>query len=70
MFDSFQQTISNKLCDFVITYRHKYDLNRKFLEQYYHPYVENDVRSSTLPFNFFEPNGYGESDIIVLFRNE
>lgn len=70
MFDSFDATIKNRVCDFVVTYLFIYRENEDFLKQYYHPYFNNDLTESTLPFNYFEPNGYGKSQIVILFRNE
>ncbi len=69
MFESFDNTIREQKCDFVITYRHTYNTQRAFLETYYHPYIENDLKKSTLPFSFFEPKYYGKNEIVVLFRN-
>lgn len=69
MFESFDNTIREQKCDFVITYSRTYYANRIFLETYYHPYCENDLKKSTLPFLFFEPSHYGNNEIVVLLRN-
>ena len=69
MFAAFDQTISDQLCDFVVTYKDVYLEKEDFLSVYYHPYADNDLAASTLPFNFFEPGGYGHNEIVILFRN-
>ena len=69
MFESFDNTISGKLCDFVITYRSEYEANKEFLLTYYHPYINNDLTASTLPFSFYEPSGYGKNEVVILYRN-
>ncbi len=69
MFNSFDATIENQLCDFVITYRDVFDKNQTFLTAYYHPYFENNVEKSTLPFVAYEPGGYEKCKIVILFRN-
>ena len=69
MFAAFDETISSQLCDFVVTYRGVYLEHEVFLAQYYHPYRDGDLDASTLPFRFYEPGGYGENEIVVLFRN-
>ena len=69
MFAAFRNTISEQKCDFVVTYRSKYEENKEFLSTYYHPYIDNNLDASTLPFVFYEPGGYSKTEIVVLFRN-
>ncbi|MBO4823003.1 MAG: hypothetical protein J5580_00300 [Clostridia bacterium] len=70
MFASFDDTIRNQLCDFVIMYRFTYEIKRDFIANYYHPYVDNNVMKSSLLFAAFEPNGYVKNEIVILFRND
>ncbi len=69
MFQSFNQTIREQKCDFVITYRYVYEEKREFLTQYYHLYLDGDLDANTLPFVYFEPAGYETAEIVILFRN-
>ena len=69
MYESFDTTISEQMCDFVITYRFTYEDDQELLSTYYHPYFDNDLEASTLPFISYEPGGYLENEIVILFRN-
>ncbi len=69
MFASFDETIREQVCDFVVAYRDVYDKNAAFLSTYYHPYFNNDIEESTLPFEFYEPIGYLQNKIVILLRN-
>lgn len=67
MFDAFDATIRDQLCDFVITYQNIYAENEAFLSTYYRPYFDT-LEASTLYTCYYEPTGYRENKIIILFR--
>lgn len=69
MFASFDETIQNQVCDFVVMYRLTYEQNRAMISQFYHPYLDNNPAKSSIPFACFEPRGYVRNEIIILFRN-
>ena len=70
MFASFDETISEQLCDFVIVCRSVYENKESFFTNYYHPYLNHNLDESTVPYSAFEPGGYIKTRIVVLFRNE
>ena len=67
MFESFDETIRTQACDFVVTYRNVFEEHETLLMSYYDFYY-NTLESSTLPFVIYEPSGYKETQIVVLFR--
>lgn len=69
MFQAFDETIRNQSCDFVVTYPWVYEAKQDFLTQYYHLYKEGDLQANTIPYRYFEPSGYEESSLVILFRN-
>jgi len=67
MYKAFDETIRNQKCDFVITYLKDFQENEAFLLEYYDFYY-GSLESSTLPYVFYEPSGYGKNQIVVLYR--
>jgi len=67
MFEAFRTTISTKQCDYLITYANVFAEEKDFLLTYYDFYFGTEEKS-TLPFVAFEPSGYLENQIVVLFR--
>lgn len=70
MFAAFDETIRQQTCDFVVTYPWVYEAKQDFLTQYYHFYRDGDLQANTISFRFYEPGGYEESALVILFRNE
>ncbi|MBS7400900.1 MAG: hypothetical protein KIG16_00075 [Eubacteriales bacterium] len=69
MFASFDQTIAEQRCDFVVTYRATFERNQEFLLTYYHPYFNNDLDASSISYDFYEPGDYYYNTIVILYRN-
>ncbi|MCM1404237.1 MAG: glycosyltransferase family 39 protein [Prevotella sp.] len=69
MFDDFDATIRNQLCDFVVTYLQTYQENETLLSTYYHPYL-GTLAESTLTFNFYDSVQYGKNQIVILLKKE
>ena len=71
MFEAFDQTIVEQKCDFVLTYRSQYEANQDWLLAYYHPYFNNNLELSTLPYIIYDGFEYGDvkGEVVLLFRN-
>ena len=67
LFASYDVTIREQKCDFVICYVDEFKKNEEFLLTYYQFYF-GSLEKSTLPFRFFDATSYGENEIVILFR--
>ncbi len=67
MYQAFDETIRNQVCDFVVVLDSELEEHQDFLLSYY-DYYYGTLEKSTFTYSYFEPDEYLEEKIILLFR--